>query len=336
MLFSPIVVGNMNLSNRIVMAPMCQYFARNDGIATDWHVQHYTGRAVGKVGLIIVEANGITPGGRISDNDLGLWDEKQIAGLKTIVDNAHTHGAKIAIQLNHAGRKSMVEGVESVAPSRIRFNEECQIPRELEKQEIIEITDCFVNAARRAIRAGFDAIEIHGAHGYLINQFLSPISNRRQDEYGGDVAARARFLGEVVQAVKKIMPQGMPLCVRVSAHDYEPGGNTPETIAEMLNLVKAHGIDIVNVSSGAVTDLAPKVYPGYQIGFALTIKEKTGLPVIGGGLVTEASQAEKIILAGVDMVYLGRELLRDPYWPLHAAKILGVDIEWPTPYRRAK
>ena len=335
-MFSSFSIRDLTLKNRIVMPPMCMYSAQQDGKATDWHLAHYYSRAVGQVGLIIVEATGVEDGGRISAQDLGLWEDAQIEGLKRVVDSVHKAGAKIAIQLNHAGRKSEVPYIEPVAPSAIPFSGKHRVPRALTIGGVQQIADRFRDAARRAVRAGFDAIEIHAAHGYLINEFLSPLSNRRDDEYGGSPENRSRILTEVTGAVRQQIPDTMPLLVRVSACDYESGGNTPETVAEMLNFSKGKGIDLVHVSSGAVTPTVPKAYPGYQIGFAATIKELTGLPVIGGGLVTDPVQAEQIIKSNIDLVFLGRELLRSPYWPLHAAHALGQDIEWPEQYVRAK
>lgn len=336
MLFTPFSVRDMKLKNRIVMPPMCMYSAGNDGKATDWHYAHYVTRAVGQAGLIIVEATGIEEAGRISANDLGLWNDGQIDSLKRIVAAVQQAGSKIAIQLNHAGRKCEVPDLEIVAPSAISFSKDNREPKELSTDEIHRIVEKFRLAAQRAVKAGFDAIEIHGAHGYLLNQFLSPLANQRMDQYGGSGENRVRMLGQVVEAVRTVMPGGMPLFVRVSAHDYEPGGNTPESISEMLNLIKNKGVDVIHVSSGAVTPAVPKAYPGYQIGFAVTIKELTGLPVIGGGLITEPLQAERIIKADVDMVFLARELLRNPYWPLQAARALGIKTDWPVPYERAK
>lgn len=336
MLFSNFAVKDLALKNRVVMAPMCQYIAGHDGRATDGHFVHYVSRAVGQVGLIIVEATGVEDGGRISSNDLGLWEDGQIDGLRRIVDAVHHDHGRIAIQLNHAGRKSTVEHTVPIAPSAIPFSHEYRTPHALSQSEIKHTVGSFAKAARRAVEAGFDAIEIHGAHGYLLNQFLSPLSNKREDEYGGSPENRVRILGEVIDAVRGVIPANMPVLVRVSAHDYEDGGNTPDIVADMLNRVKGKGIDLVDVSSGAVTPFAPHAYPGYQIGFAITVKEMTGLPVIGGGLVTEPVQAEQIIKSGADLVFMGRELLRNPYWPLKAAHELHQEIDWPQPYLRSK
>ena len=336
MLFSTHSVGTLTLKNRIIMAPMCMYSAGSDGKATDWHVIHYATRAIGQVGLVIIEATGVEPGGRISNRDLGLWEDGQIAPFSKIVKAVHEAGGKVAAQLNHSGRKSGVPDVIPIAPSAVAYSDKFPTPKALSADQIGQVIEWFQSAAIRAVKAGVDAIQIHGAHGYLLNQFLSPLSNFRDDSYGGSIENRARLLGEVVAAVRGVIPSDMPVSVRVSAYDYEPGGNTPESVAAMINAVKNTGIIAVNVSSGAVTPTVPPSDPGYQIGFASFIKEQTGLPVVGGGLITEPSQAEQIIKSGIDFVFLGRELLRSPYWPLRAARELGREIDWPAPYERAK
>lgn len=335
MLFSPFTVKNLEIKNRIVMPPMCMYSAQN-GMVNEWHIVHYATRAAGQAGLIIVEATGVEERGRISDNDLGIWDDLQIEGLGKIVKAIHGYGAKAAIQLNHAGRKSEVTGRQPAAPSAIPFSTTHRMPHGLSKEEISAIVTRFKNAALRAQAAGFDAIEIHAAHGYLINQFMSPLANTRTDEYGGSLENRARFLGEVLTAVRQVLPQDYPVFVRVSAEEYDPAGNRPEAVAAIINLVKARGIDLVHVSSGAVISAPVRAYPGYQIGLASLVKEHTGLPVIGGGLITEPYQAEQVVKAGIDFVFLGRQLLRDPYWPLRAAHELKEDIQWPAQYLRGK
>lgn len=336
MLFTPFSLKELLLKNRIVMPPMCMYRAGNDGIVTEWHMLHYGTRAVGQVGLIIVEATGIEPRGRISNRDLGIWEDGHISGLKKLVEIVHAQGAKVAIQLAHAGRKSEVQDTIPVAPSALAFNEEYKMPAELSTEEIQEVIAKFSAAARRAVQAGFDAIEIHGAHGYLINQFLSPLTNLREDEYGGSPENRVRFLDEVLEAIHAVIPERMPVIVRVSAEEYHQDGNGTQDIAAMLKLVKHRGIDLVNVSSGAVIPVVPRAYAGYQIPFALKIKEMTDLPVLGGGLITEAAQAMQVAKTGVDLVYLGRELLRNPYWVLQAAHVLGEEVQWPESYVRGK
>lgn len=336
MLFTPFSLKKLTLKNRVVMPPMCMYSAADDGLVTDFHVLHYGTRAVGQVGLIIVEATGVEPRGRISNRDLGIWDDGHIVGLKRIVDIVHTNGGKVGIQLGHAGRKSEVPNSSCVAPSAIAFNEECGMPMALTVEEIQEIVQKFVQAAKRAVLAGFDTIELHAAHGYLLNEFLSPLANHRKDEYGGSLENRVRILKEVLVAVKAVIPEEMPIIVRVSADDYHEEGNKPIDVADMLNLIKDQGIDLVNVSSGAVISIMPRVFPGYQIPMALVIKQKTGLPIIGGGLITEPTQALQLVKAGIDLVYTGRVLLRNPYWPLQAAHALQQEVEWPVPYVRGK
>jgi NADPH2 dehydrogenase len=336
-LFSGFQIKNMELKNRIVMAPMCMYSSDQDGLVKDWHFTHYTTRAVGGVGLILVEATGVENRGRITDRDLGLWKDEQIEGLKRIVDACKVHGAKVGVQLAHAGRKSEVMSEPNIAPSPITFNDNYRVPMEMSTEDIKKVEAAFREAARRADQAGFDVIELHAAHGYLINEFLSPLTNQRADEYGGSVENRARFLQEVLREVKSVWPKEKPVIVRVSAEEYTPDGNHDYILADILNLVKDEGIDLVNVSSGGVVDVGIKPYPGYQIRFAETIKEKTGLPVIAGGLISAPHLAEEILQNDrADCIFLGRELLRNPYWPLQAAKELRETIEWPVPYERAK
>lgn len=336
-LFNEKQIKNMTLKNRIVMPPMCMYCGQKDGMVTPWHILHYATRAVGGTGLIIIEATGICPEGRISASDLGLWDDSQIEGMKKLVDAVHENGAKIGIQINHAGRKCTAEGMDAEAPSAIAFDADSVTPREMTIADIKETVQQFADAAQRAEKAGFDLVEIHGAHGYLLSEFLSPLTNQRNDEYGGSPENRVRMLGEAIDAVKSVWPAEKPVAVRVSAEDYEEGGNKAEDLAEMLNMVKDKGIDLVNVSTGGVVPVAPNAVKGYQLPHAQLIREKTGLPVIAGGLVTDAQEAEAIISQGkADFVYIGRELLRNPYWPLTAAVSLGAEQSWPKQYERAK
>jgi NADPH2 dehydrogenase len=336
-LFSSYKLKNMELRNRIVMAPMCMFCADNDGNPNDWHFIHYTSRAVGGTGLIILEATGVESRGRITDRDLGLWKDEQIAGLKRIVDACRVHGAKVGIQLAHAGRKSEVMAEQNIAPSPIPFSDRYRTPSEMTKADIEQVKSAFREAARRADLAGFDAIEIHGAHGYLISEFLSPLTNQRTDEYGGSVENRARFLKEVLKEVGTVWPKEKPILLRVSAEDFMEGGNRDTVMAQILNLVKNEGIDLVNVSSGGVVNVGVDAYPGYQVGYAETIKKATGLPVIAGGLITSPLMAEEILdKKQADLIFLGRELLRHPYWPLDAAKELKDEIRWPIQYERGK
>jgi NADPH2 dehydrogenase len=337
-LFTPAAVGNLELKNRIVMPPMCMYSAR-DGFPTDWHHTHYATRAVGGAGLILLEATGVSPEGRIGDSDLGLWSDEQGRALEALVSRIHANGARAGIQLNHAGRKSEVRNAAIEAPSVLAYDENSRVPAAMTLADIRETTEEFRQAAERANRAGFDALEIHAAHGYLLNQFLSPLTNGRNDEYGGSPQNRVRFLGEVLEAVSRAWPTEKPIFVRVTAEEYAEGGNMPDDLAELLNIVKGigNGIDVVDVSTGGLVPIAPKAFPGYQLPHARIIREKTGLPVIGGGLITTPAEAEAAVADGnADFVFIGRELLRNPYWPLHAASVLGDDVAWPKPYERAK
>ena len=336
-LFESIKIRGVEFKNRIVMPPMCMYSSDDSGYANDWHFIHYGTRAIGGAGLIIVEATGVERRGRITDRDLGIWDDSHIVGLSNIATLCQKYGSKVGIQLGHAGRKCEVDSEDIIAPSPIAYNEKYKVPRKMSKEDIDKVVKAFKEGARRANEAGFDLIEIHAAHGYLINQFLSPLSNKRDDEYGGSVENRARILKDILREIRKVWPENKPVIVRVSAEDYVEDGNHPEDLAEILNLVKDEGVDLVNVSSGAVVPARIKMYPGYQVRFAEVIKRETKLPVIAGGLISEAEMAEEIVSNNrADMVFMGRELLRNPYWPLNAAKKLGYDIDWPVQYERAK
>lgn len=336
-LFESIKVRNMEFKNRIVMPPMCMYSSDDSGYANDWHFIHYGTRAIGGAGLIIVEATGVERRGRITDRDLGIWDDSHIIGLSKIVTLCKKYNAKVGIQLGHAGRKCEIKSEEIIAPSPIAYSDRYKVPKKMNKDDINEVINAFKEGAIRADKAGFDLIEIHAAHGYLINEFLSPLSNKRDDEYGGSLENRARILKEILREVRKVWPENKLIIVRVSAEDYVEEGNHPEDLAEILNLVKDEGVDLVNVSSGAVVPARINVYPGYQVKFAEVIKRETNLPVIAGGLISEAEMAEEILSNNrADMVYLGRELLRNPYWPLQAANKLKYNIDWPVQYERSK
>lgn len=336
-LFSPMKIKNLEIKNRIVMAPMCQYSSDEGGKVKDWHLIHYSTRAIGGVGLILVEATAVEPRGRISAEDLGIWADHHIEGLRELVSRCKSHGASIGIQLAHAGRKCSISSEKIVAPSAIPFNDDYQTPLPLSQEEIHGVVVAFQEAARRAFEAGFDIIEIHAAHGYLINEFLSPLTNQRTDDYGGSLENRVRFLKEILEAVRRVWPKNLPLIVRVSAEDYAEGGNHPQDIAAMLSMLQEFEIDLINVSSGAVVPAKIDVYPGYQIKYAEIIKERTGIPTIAGGLITSVDMANEIIQNHrADIIFLGRELLRNPYWPLQAAKALGINIQWPIQYERSK
>ena len=332
-LFSPYTIKGVTLKNRIVMSPMCMYSSHNeDGHIQNWHLTHYTSRAVGQVGLIIVEATAVTPQGRISPQDLGIWSDEHVKGFKELVGLMKEHGAKTGIQLAHAGRKAVLEG-EILAPSALAYNEKSKTPKEMTVAEIAETVDAFKKGAERAANAGFDVIEIHGAHGYLVNEFLSPLSNKRTDEYGGSAENRYRFLREVIDAVKTVWDG--PLFVRVSAHDYNEEGLIPEDYVTFSKWMKEQGVDLIDVSSGAVVPARINVYPGYQVKFAETIKHEAVIDTGAVGLITSPIQAEEILQNDrADLVFLARELLRDPYWPRTAAKELGEEIEGPVQYKR--
>ncbi|GFP77615.1 NADPH dehydrogenase NamA [Clostridium fungisolvens] len=334
-IFSKYDLKNTTLKNKIVMPPMCMYSADNDGKANDFHYNHYITRAIGGVGFIIVEATGITENGRISDNDLGIWDDSHIDGLKTIVEGVKKYGSKIAIQLNHAGRKYTGNFSEAVAPSKIGFDEDSILPRELTKNDIKEIITKFKEAAQRADKAGFDAIEIHGAHGYLIHQFLSPLSNLRTDEYGGSVKNRTKFLKEILQAIKEVWPENKAISLRVSSDDYTTDGITLDDMIEIINEVKKY-IDIVHVSTGGLVPAKIAVYPGYQVNYSNEIRNKCNIPTIAVGLITDLNMAEEIVSnKRADLVAIGRELLRNPFLILNDARDKNLDIDYPKQYLRA-
>ncbi|ROR31462.1 NADPH2 dehydrogenase [Mobilisporobacter senegalensis] len=336
-LFSPFQLKNLTLKNRIVMPPMCMYSADNDGNPNDWHYIHYTTRAIGGAGLIILEATGVESRGRITNKDLGIWKDEQVEGLSKIVKACHQYGTKVGIQLGHAGRKSEVKEEHCIAPSSIPFNSEYRLPIEMNKDDIQTVSLAFKEAARRADQAGFDVVEIHAAHGYLISEFLSPLTNTRTDEYGGSIVNRYRFLKDILQEVTTVWPKEKPIIVRVSAEDYAEGGNHDTDLARIMKAIKRQGIDLVNVSSGGVVDVPVKAYPGYQTTFAETIRREAKLPVITGGLISSSSMAEEILRnERADLVFIGRELLRNPYWPLHAGKEVREEIDWPAQYNRAK
>lgn len=304
-----------------------------DGMVNDWHLVHYASRAVGQVGLIIVEATAITPQGRITRYDLGIWDDAHIPGLAKLVDLIHANGAKVGIQLAHAGRKADVDG-EIIAPSPLPFAEGYKCPSELSRQGISDLVAAFQQAAARAKQAGFDLLEIHAAHGYLLNQFLSPLTNKRTDEYGGSLANRYRLLAEVIAAVRRVWSG--PLFVRISANEYDPAGNSPDDYCVMATWMKEAGVDLIDCSSGGVVPMQPPVYPGYQVPYAEAIRRKADIPTAAVGLITSGRQAEEILQnERADLVMLGRELLRDPYWPRRAAQELGLSLPGPEQYKRA-
>jgi 2,4-dienoyl-CoA reductase-like NADH-dependent reductase (Old Yellow Enzyme family) len=349
-LFDPFTLRGLVLRNRIAIPAMCQYLAR-DGLAGDWHFVHYGTRAVGGAGLIVSEAVAVDPRGRISSGDLGLWDDGQVDPLARIVRFAEEQGCPMAAQLAHAGRKGSVGraweaqatipedggGWPLVAPSPIRFSEAHATPAELDAAGIAAIVGQFAAAARRAHAAGFSAVEIHAAHGYLLHQFLSPLANRRGDGYGGDFDQRVRFLLEVVDAVRETWPERLPLIVRLSATDWIDGGWTPEETVALCRMLKTRGVDLIDVSTGGIAPNANiPAGPGFQAGFATRVRREAGIPSAAVGLITAPAQADHIIRSDqADLVLIGREILRNPYWPMTAAHELGHAAAWPAPYLRA-
>jgi 2,4-dienoyl-CoA reductase-like NADH-dependent reductase (Old Yellow Enzyme family) len=350
-LFSPISIRDLTLPNRIAVSPMCQYSSR-DGFANDWHLVHLGSRAAGGAGLVFTEAAAVLPEGRITPNDLGIWKDDHIALLARIVDFLHGQGAHSAIQLAHAGRKASMQRLwegerllspgedgwtDVVAPSPIAFNDQYAKPNELDATGIAQVTEAFAAAARRALASGFDIVEIHSAHGYLLHEFLSPLSNRRTDRYGGSFENRIRLLVETVDAIRTEWPQNRPLSVRISAVEWTDGGCELDQSVALARILKQHGVDLVDVSSGGnVSGATIPSGPGYQVPFAERIRSEADILTAAVGQITAPAQADQIIRNGqADLVLLAREMLRDPYWPLHAAQELGVSTSWPPQYLRA-
>ena len=349
-LFESLELRSVTLRNRIGVPPMCQYSAR-DGMATDWHVVHYGSRAVGGAGLLIVEATAVVPEGRISPGDLGLWKGEQCVPLARIAEFARTQGCVPAIQLAHAGRKgsaglgweaqrtltSEEGGWMPVAPSAVPFGDGYVVPHELSLKEIGEVVAGFVAAARRALDAGFQAVELHAAHGYLLHEFLSPLANRRNDAYGGSFENRTRLLREVVAAVRSVWPDHLPLLVRLSATDWVEGGWSADETVELCRALKKLGVDLADISTAGMVPTARfPIGPGFQTEFAARVRHESGLPSAAVGLITSAVQADHIVRTGqADMVLIGREILRNPYWPLQAAAELRQAGVWPNQYLRA-
>lgn len=350
-LFSPLKIKTIELKNRIIVSPMCQY-SSEDGFANDWHLVHLGSRAVGGAALIFTEATAVSAEGRISTKDLGIWKDEHIPFLKRITGFIEKQGSIPGIQLAHAGRKSSElppwEGSKAVAkeeggwqtyaPSAIAFKEGDAVPKELSINEIKTIIQDFQNAAVRAKKAGFKVIELHGAHGYLINEFLSPISNKRMDEYGGSFENRTRFLLQIIESVRKVWPGDYPLFLRISATEWQEGGWTENDSIKLAELVKTKTIDLIDCSTGGnVAGAKIPLKPLFQVRFAESIKKATGILTGALGLITTAQEANSIIQENkADVVLLAREFLRNPYFPRKAEKELGVDIPWPVQYERAK
>ena len=353
-LFELLTLRGLTLKHRIAVSPMCMY-SSEDGFANDWHLVHLGSRACGGAALVMTEATAVEPEGRISPEDLGLWKDEHIEFLKRVTDFIKSQGAVPGIQLAHAGRKASTYsphkrlekgyipvgqgGWKPVAPSAIPFDAAATVPEELTTESIQRIIHKFVEAAARALVAGFEVVEVHSAHGYLLNEFLSPVSNRRKDAYGGSFENRTRLVREVVTAVRKVWPEEKPLFLRISVTDWkEPDGWTAEQSVELAKAVKGLGVDLIDCSSGGlVPDAKVPAAPGYQVPFADRIRREAGIATGAVGFIATAAQADEIIRDGnADLVLLAREFLRDPYFPLHAAAELGRDIEWPKQYLRAK
>jgi 2,4-dienoyl-CoA reductase-like NADH-dependent reductase (Old Yellow Enzyme family) len=349
-LFDPLSLRSLTLSNRIVVSPMCQY-SSVDGFSNDWHFVHLGTRAVGGAALVMTEATAVTAAGRISPQDLGIYDERHVEGLARCVRFIHAQKTLAGTQLAHAGRKASTArpwdgggavppdegGWEPVAPTGEAFASNYPTPRALSVDDLSAVIAAFRTAAGRALEAGFDVVELHAAHGYLIHQFLSPLVNTRADQYGGSYDNRVRLGLEIVDAVREVWPERLPLFVRISATDWKEGGWDLEQAVELARRLRAHGVDLVDCSSGgAVYDQQITLGPGYQVPFAERIRRDAGVPTGAVGLITNAEQADAIISHGqADVVLLARELLRDPYWPLRAAGHLGQQVPWPPQYLRA-
>lgn len=351
-LFQPLAIRGITTRNRVVISPMCQY-SSEDGFANDWHLVHLGARAVGGAGIVFTEAAAVAADGRITPDDLGIWDDAHGEMLGRIAAMVRSQGAVAGIQLAHAGRKASTRrpwdgrgalGTDERGwapiwgPSPLPFDEGSPTPQELDEAGIAGVTRAFAAAAARALTAGFEVIEIHGAHGYLLSSFLSPLANERTDDYGGGFANRTRLLREVVAAVREVWPERLPLFVRVSATDWEPGGWTPDETVDLANMLKPLGVDVLDCSSGGNTPkVSAPVGAGYQVPLAARVKHETGMLACAVGMITQAAQADQIVRTGLaDLVAIARESLRDPQWPLRAARELGVDVAWPAPYRRAK
>jgi 2,4-dienoyl-CoA reductase-like NADH-dependent reductase (Old Yellow Enzyme family) len=351
-LFSPLQIRGVTLRNRIAVSPMCQY-SSEEGHAQTWHLVHLGSFAVGGAGLVMIEASAVTPDGRISPEDLGIWDDEHVVRLKRITEFIEGQGAVAGMQLAHAGRKAstrrpwatpggiapLEEGgwTRVVGPSEIPFSDRMLTPVALDEAEIGHVVHAFASAARRALDAGFRVVEIHAAHGYLLHEFASPLSNTREDAYGGSFENRTRIHREVAVAIRNVWPDDLPLLMRVSASDWVEGGWTIDDTVRLAKDVHGLGVDMVDCSSGGNVPYAQiPVGPGYQVPFARAVKA-AGVPTVAVGMITDPHQADGIIREGeADLVMLAREFLRDPHWPHHAAQVLGVNIPWPSQYERAK
>ncbi len=350
-LFSPLKIKNVELKNRIIVSPMCEY-SSIDGFANDWHLVHIGSRAVGGAAMIISEAAAVSPEGRITPDDLGIWKDEHIPFLKRINEFTEMHGCIPGIQLAHAGRKASMAtswkggnmlnneegGWQNVAPSAVAYSSSYKVPKEMTKDDIKKAVQDFQDAAARSVKAGFKVIELHGAHGYLINEFLSPASNFRTDEYGGSFENRIRFLLEVIESVRKVWTEENPLFLRISATEWSDNGWKEEDSIRLAQIVKTKGIDLMDCSTGGnIPGVKIELKPMYQTGLAENIKKATGIMTGAVGLINTPQEANSIIEEGkADVVLMAREFLRNPYFPLSAAHELGIDVPWPVQYERAK
>jgi 2,4-dienoyl-CoA reductase-like NADH-dependent reductase (Old Yellow Enzyme family) len=349
-LFEPLILRTLTLANRIIVSPMCQY-SSIDGLANDWHFVHLVSRAVGGAGLVFTEATAVTPAGRISPSDLGIWDDGHVGPLERITRAVKTQGSAAGIQLAHAGRKASTRrpwqgsgvvseedgGWQPLAPTDQPFAANYPTPRAMSMADIGMVVDAFRDAARRADRAGFDVVEIHAAHGYLIHEFLSPLSNTRTDDYGGSFDNRVRLCLEIADAVRAVWSEDRPVCLRLSCTDWADGGWDLDQSVELARRLRTHGVDFIDCSSGGNIDGAQiPLSPGYQVPFAERIRRDAQIATGAVGLITSPAHADAIVREGrADSVLLARELLRDPYWPLRAARELGHAVPWPPQYLRA-
>jgi 2,4-dienoyl-CoA reductase-like NADH-dependent reductase (Old Yellow Enzyme family) len=350
-LFSPLRLRELEFKNRIFVSPMCQYSAV-DGMPTDWHLVHLGSRAVGGAALVMTEATAVSPEGRITPFDTGIWSREQAAEFRKIAGFLRQHGAVAGLQVAHAGRKASTDvpwrggkpldtgsgGWQPIAPSPVPFAEGYAVPREMTEADMERVRAAFAASARLGREAGFEVVEVHMAHGYLLHEFLSPLTNRRTDAFGGSLENRLRFPVSVARAVRAEWPERLPVFVRVSATDWVEGGwDLPQTVA-LARELKSLGIDMVDCSSGGTVPYAVvPAGPGFQTPFAAAVRREVGIATGAVGLITEPEQAERIVSTGMaDAILIGREFLRDPYWPLHAARSLGVDVPWPSQYERAK
>ena len=349
-LFSPLQIRSVEFANRIGVSPMCEY-SSEDGFASDWHLVHLGCRAQGGAGLVMTEASAVLPEGRISPADLGIWKDEHIPMLARIAKFLHSQGARAGVQLAHAGRKASMSppfgaerlvppeegGWQPVGPSEVAFAPHYAVPRALDEAGLAAVVEAFRAAARRALAAGFDVVEIHAAHGYLLHEFLSPLANRRTDQYGGKFENRARLMLETAAAVRGAWPAELPLFVRISATDWAEGGWDVDDSVELARRLRERGVDLVDVSSGGMVPHAKiPAAPGYQAPFAARIRREAGIATAAVGLITDPEQANAIVAGGAaDMVLLARQMLRDPYWPVHAAAALGEAASWPVQYLRA-